>query len=131
MKKLISIFAVVFIATSVFADDAEIKKLLNDYKMVEIEAENYKFAAGVTEVSQQFYETVFEENIFKFKFKYLPAESMSFYDAIYFCNLLSKIADYQPVYALDEDFDVDNWDYTPHTGQKIEMGHLTWDQTKN
>ena len=90
--------------------------------MVEVEAENYTFAVGVTEVTQQLYEAVFEENIFKFKFKLLPAESMSFYDAIYFCNYLSKLAGYDPVYAIDEDFDIDNWDYAPHTGQKIELG---------
>ena len=51
----------------------EAKKLLDAYKMVEVEAENYTFAVGVTEVTQQLYEAVFEENIFKFKFKLLPA----------------------------------------------------------
>lgn len=131
MKKILSIVVILLVSASVFADDAEIKKLLGDYKMVEIEAENYTFSVGVTEVTQQLYEAVTEENIFKNKYKFLPAESMSFFDAVYFCNKISKIMGYQPVYALDDDFDVDNWDYTPHTGQKIEIGHLSWDQTKN
>ena len=84
MKRLFSVVAFLLISTAVFADDADIRKFLNEYKMVEIEAENYTFTVGVTEVTQQFYEAVFEENIFKFKFKFLPAESMSFYDAVYF-----------------------------------------------
>ena len=83
MKKFISIVAIMLMTTAAFADDAEIKKLLNDYKMVEIEAENYTFTVGVTEVTQQLYEAVTEENIFKNKYKYLPAESMSFFDAVY------------------------------------------------
>ncbi|MBO4524778.1 MAG: hypothetical protein J5723_08875, partial [Ruminococcus sp.] len=77
MKKLFLTVAIVLMTTVAFADDAEAKKLLDAYKMVEVEAENYTFAVGVTEVTQQLYEAVFEENIFKFKFKLLPAESMS------------------------------------------------------
>ena len=131
MKKIFSVVAFLLISAAVFAEDTALKKFLNEYKMVEIEAENYKFTVGVTEVTQQFYEAAFDENIFKFKFKLLPAESMSFYDAIYFCNKLSKLAGYQPVYALDDDYDVDNWDYVPHTSQKLDLGRLTWDQTRN
>ena len=80
MKKILSIVVILLVSASIFADDAEIKKLLNDYKMVEIEAENYTFTVGVTEVTQQLYEAVTEENIFKKKYKYLPAESMSFFE---------------------------------------------------
>ena len=94
MKKVLSFIAVFLVATAIFADDAEAKKLLENYKMVEIEAENYTFTVGVTEVTQQLYEAVTEENIFKNKYKFLPAESMSFFDAVYFCNKISKIMGY-------------------------------------
>ena len=58
MKKLLSVVVFLLISAAVFADEADIRKLLNDYKMVEIEAENYTFTVGATEVTQQLYEAV-------------------------------------------------------------------------
>ena len=89
MKKLFLVVAILLIAAVAFADDADIKKLLNNYKMVEIEAENYKFTVGVTEVTQQLYEAVTNENIFKFKFIFFPFNLPQFSSKI--CRNISDI----------------------------------------
>lgn len=78
-----------------------------------------------TEVTQYLYKFVMGENPSYFQGrKNLPAEgenqskrpveSVSWYDAIYFCNKLSVIFGLDPVYSVDGITDVTKWDYVPH-----------------
>lgn len=49
-----------------------------------------------------------------------PVENVSWYDAIYFCNLLSEVFYYTPVYSVDGNTNVKSWDYAPHKTEGIE-----------
>lgn len=75
---------------------------------------------GATEVTQAQYEAVMGANPSRFKGGNLPVEQVSWYDAIYFCNRLSLLAGYPPVYAVDGETDVAKWNYTPHSGGTID-----------
>ena len=104
-------------------------------KMVRIPGKNYEMMT--TEVTQGLYESVMGENPSYFKkdnedlddekrdnlpknTKNNPVECVSWYDAIYFCNLLSKREGLEPVYAVDYETDISQWNYKPHRGNEIE-----------
>ena len=102
----------------------------NDLDMVDIPGTNFKMLK--TEVTQELYEEVMGENPSYFQIgskeyevtkgenvKKLPVESVSWYDAIYFCNKLSIKKGLTPVYAVDGETDVVKWNYTPHKGEKL------------
>lgn len=59
------------------------------------------FYIGRYEVSQKEYEEVMGENPSNFKGENLPVESVSWYDAIEFCNKLSQNEGLTPVYTID------------------------------
>lgn len=84
---------------------------------VEIPGQNYLMSA--TEVTQKLYETVMGENPSSNKGEYNPVESVSWYDAVYFCNKLSEMNNKTPVYSVDGSTDVNTWGYTPHKSKKI------------
>ena len=97
-------------------------------KMVKIPGQHYEMMSS--EVTQELYESVtginpsfFSE---EFKAKYRPVESVSWYDAIYFCNLLSKSEGLEPVYAVNGKKSVSQWNYKPHRENEIE-GKITQD----
>ena len=48
-----------------------------------------------------------------------PVESVSWYDAIMFCNKLSSLMGLTPCYTVDGNADVSKWNYTPHGGSSI------------
>ncbi len=73
-----------------------------------------------TEVTQALYESVMGENPSEHKGENLPVEMVSWYDAIYFCNKLSKKYGFKPVYAVDGKTNVKNWNYTLHDKDEIE-----------
>ena len=104
-----------------------------------------------TEVNQKFYKEIMGENPSFFQSgseKYkdenkknyeisagenpdkLPVESVSWYDAIYFCNKLSEREGLTPVYAVDGETDVSKWIYKPHTGNAIKA-KITQDTSVN
>ena len=108
-------------------------------KMVRIPGKNYEMMT--TEVTQGLYESVMGENPSYFRndneelgnkqknnlpenTKNNPVENISWYDAIYFCNLLSKSEGLEPVYAVDDETDVEKWDYIPHNEKEID-GEIT------
>lgn len=48
-----------------------------------------------------------------------PVEKVSFYDAIYFCNKLSRLDGLEPVYSVNGETDETGWDYTLCEGLSI------------
>ena len=90
----------------------QIKKL-----MVKIPGVHCEILA--TEVTQKMYQSVMAENPSNFKGDNLPVENVSYFDAIYFCNLLSEKCGYAPVYSVDGNTDVKKWEYKPHQGKTI------------
>lgn len=82
---------------------------------------NKKFEILNTEVTQKLYKEVMGKNpSYYSEGENNPVESVSWYDAIYFCNKLSEKLDYEPVYAVDGETDVRRWGYTPHNGNSID-----------
>ena len=101
-------------------------------KMIKIPGQHYEMMSS--EVTQDLYESVTGRNpsVFseEFKAKYRPVESVSWYDAIYFCNLLSKSEGLEPVYAVNGKKSVSQWNYKPHRENEIE-GKITQDVSAN
>ena len=89
-----------------------------------------KFFIGRTEVYQKVYRHVMGVNPSKFDGPYHPVESVSWYDAIYFCNKLSEKFGFTPVYSVDRKTDVATWNYTPHNGDRI-RGFITQNTEAN
>ncbi|MCR5761894.1 MAG: formylglycine-generating enzyme family protein [Treponema sp.] len=71
------------------------------------------------EVTQEQYQSVTGENPSSFKGNQRPVDRVSWYDAIRFCNMLSKKDGKTPVYSVDGSTDSDCWDYAAHSGQSI------------
>ena len=91
-------------------------------EMVNIPGQNYKMST--TEITQKLYESIMGENPSHFKGENNPVEMVSWYDAIYFCNKLSKKCGYAPVYSVSGTTDVTKWNYTPHQEEEIK-GEVT------
>ena len=106
MKKLL----IALTASALFAFSASAQEL----DMVDIPGKDFKMLK--TEVTQELYEEVMGENPSNFKGANNPVEKVSWYDAIYFCNMLSMKKGLNPVYAVDGETDVAKWDYIPHKG---------------
>lgn len=68
-------------------------------KFVKLPGENYSVMK--TEVTQKFYEIIMHTNPSYFKGENNPVESVTWYEAIEFCNALSKKLGYEPVYTID------------------------------
>ncbi|MCQ2242047.1 formylglycine-generating enzyme family protein [Treponema sp.] len=94
-----------------------VKPLFADFKFVDIPKKTYSMS--VTEVTQRLYEAVMKENPSYFEGGDSPVESVSWYDAVYFCNKLSKYIGKEPVYSVDGTTDADKWNYIPHKGNSI------------
>lgn len=95
-----------------------VKSLFADFKLVDIPKKKYSMSA--TEVTQELYESVMGENPSESEGKDKPVEKVSWYDAIYFCNKLSKYIGKEPVYSANGTTDVDKWNYIPHKRNSIE-----------
>ena len=106
--------------------------------MIKIPGKDFKMSA--TEITQKQYEEVMGENPSWFQISNEklddeireqlkntsnnPVETVNWYDAIYFCNKLSKEKGRTPVYAVDGNTDVTTWNYTPHKEKSI-SGEIT------
>lgn len=73
-----------------------------------------------TEVTQKLYESIIGDNPSEFINPENPVESVSYFDAVYFCNKLSKKRGLRPAYSINGNSDPDTWGYTPHTGEWLE-----------
>ena len=79
----------------------------------------YNIAMMKTEVTQELYKNVMGSNPSDNKGNSNPVEYVSWYDAIYFCNRLSRKAGLTPVYSVNGFTDETRWYYTPHEGNSI------------
>lgn len=114
-------------AEKTYAVDQEISGYVSKL-MVKIPGKNIKMMS--TEVTQRLYQQVMGENPSNYKGANNPVENVSWYDAIYFCNVLSEKSGYEPVYSVNGETDVSKWGYTPHNERKIEGG-VTWNEKAN
>ncbi|MBE6350942.1 MAG: hypothetical protein E7062_09395 [Spirochaetaceae bacterium] len=102
----------------------------NALKMVKIPGMNIKMLA--TEVTQNLYELVMgeiPENLISLTTDISPVVgedqdmrpigSVSFYDALYFCNKLSEMSGLKPVYTFNGSTDVKAWNYIPHNAKYL------------
>ena len=77
---------------------------------VEMELNGKKFSVCKTEVTQALYEKIMGENPSNFKGRDLPVENVTWYDAIYFCNAVSRANGLEPVYAINGETDETKWE---------------------
>ena len=96
-----------------------IPEIFNKKKVYFVQIKNKNYEIQTTEVPQWLYTYVMGENPSYFKGDNLPVEQVSWFDAIYFCNLLSEKKGYSPVYSVKGITDVKKWNYIPHKGNKI------------
>lgn len=113
----------------------EIDKLYKSYKMSMVDIPGKEIKMLSTEVTQKLFETLMGYNPSEDKAfhrdekpdgpEYNPDENIkddypvvnvSWLEAIYFCNRLSEKFGFTPVYAMNDETDVEKWDYCPHCG---------------
>ena len=95
-------------------------RLENGIELGAVSVPDNNFCIAKTEVTQEFYESVTGENPSLSKGNKFPVESVSWYDAIVFCNKLSAQLGKNPCYKVNGSTNPSDWDYTPHQGQIIE-----------
>ena len=115
MKKTNKLLSTIIFLTLTFllsaCENTSIKMIKIPYQIFEM---------SETEITQKLYESVMGENPSEFKEKNMPVINVSWYDAIYFCNKLSALNGFEPVYSVNGETDVLAWNYTPHSGEEIE-----------
>ena len=84
--------------------DVDFEKILNMKKIPE-----RNIFMGATEVPQLIYEKVMGKNPASHKGRQFPVESVSWYDAVEFCNTLSQMYNLKPAYFVDDKKNV-AWD---------------------
>lgn len=103
-------------------------RLENGIELGAVSVPDNNFCIAKTEVTQEFYESVTGENPSLSKGNKFPVESVSWYDAIVFCNKLSAQLGKNPCYKVNGSTNPSDWDYTPHQGQIIEF-EIEFDNT--
>lgn len=123
------------IETSIYPtskNESKSKASVNDIvpliDMIKIPKRNYELSK--TEVTQKLYFSVMGENPSKFKADNKPVENVNLYDAIYFCNKLSKVCGLRPCYKVKGSTDVSKWNYSPHIDEFI-VGEIVCDTSAN
>ncbi|MBO4705466.1 MAG: SUMF1/EgtB/PvdO family nonheme iron enzyme [Spirochaetaceae bacterium] len=94
-----------------------ITNIINNKELVDLK--ELQIQIMKTEMTQDLYEVVMGENPSSYKGEKYPVESVSWYDAIYFCNRLSEIKGFTPVYFVNGSTNTADWNYTPHNGDSI------------
>ncbi|MDD7611960.1 MAG: SUMF1/EgtB/PvdO family nonheme iron enzyme [Spirochaetales bacterium] len=98
------------------AENKEGKTFLDSF----VKLPGKKLRISKTEVTQKLYQGFMGSNPSYYNGDNNPVETVSWYDAIYFCNKLSEKLGFTPVYAVDGKTDVATWNYTPHEEKSIE-----------
>lgn len=125
----------------VAAEKAKLEALIAETKdyltknMVQIPGKNYKILK--TEVTEGLYKFILRDLGFDFSYyedDNYPASKVSWYDAIYFCNMLSELMGKTPVYSVNGKTDVKKWDdgynkYIP--GKKQGLDNVTQNPKAN
>lgn len=93
-----------------------------------VEIPDNSFCITKTEITQKFYEAVTGTNPSTTKGDNYPVETVSYYDAVVFCNKLSILLGKKPCYTVDSSSNPDDWDYVPHAGKSIE-GNIVLDMS--
>ncbi len=88
-------------------------------EFVTINGYDYKFKMHKTEVTQGLYRAIMSESPSNNDGECTPVDSVSWYDAVYFCNKLSQKLGYKPVYSVNGETNVAKWGYTPHKGESV------------
>ena len=91
--------------------------VVNNIELIPIDDLHVQFLK--TEVTQCLYKIVMGENPSYFWGNDLPVENISWYDAICFCNKLSEMKGYTPVYSVEGKTSIEAWNYIPHNGKSI------------
>jgi len=103
--------------------NAEWKKVpdATDVEMVTIAAGSFKmfnaddtrniasFKMSKTEITQELYEKIMKDNPSAFKGRKLPVDSVTWYNALEFCNRYSIERELTPVYTINGSTDPDQW----------------------
>lgn len=86
-----------FVKSYYFAEDSK-KRSGIDFATIP----NKEFVMSKTEITQAVYKAVMGKNPSYFKGDSLPVEEVSWYDAVEFCNRLSKKAGLEPAYSINK-----------------------------
>lgn len=152
MKKIFIMFCVVSLIFNAFAQEIELKMVQIDTTDISDVTKVSAIEMLETEVTVALYEAVMgerpvitkrrinmdtkEESVDKQfvqegneLYEY-PVVAVSAYDALYFCNKLSKLKGLEPVYEVNGETDITKWNYTPHEGYGI-TGTITQLPNKN
>lgn len=116
-------------------NDNQYEKVLSSYyynknipaslpsEFVEVQMDGKKLFVQKTETTQDLYEIVMGVNPSEFKGGNNPVENVTWYDAIYFCNMLSISTGLTPVYAVDGEISPVKWKSTCYdyddSGEKV------------
>ena len=87
------------------------------FQMVQIPGKN--FFIGKTQVTQELYEAVTGDNPSHNAGPNFPVDSVSWFDAVIFCNKLSITTGRKPYYSLDGSVNPDDWDLNSNTVEKL------------
>lgn len=113
--------SLVMASTLISCGKNEAKIILNDgVSLGTVSVPENNFCIAKTEVTQDFYEAVMGENPSQTKGAKMPVESVSWYDALVFCNKLSLLKGKTPCYKVKGSVNPDDWGYIPHNGLIIE-----------
>lgn len=100
MKRKSFFVLLIFLSGLAFANEIEnFRKQMRD-----IPGTNYQMSS--TEITQKLFEEVTGENPSDHKNPNYPVENVSYYDVIYFCNKLSVLMGYEPVYVIAGETDI-------------------------
>ncbi len=123
MKKFLEMMVLMLALTALFASCGAKKPRLdlgNGVVLYGVEIPDNNFCIAKTEVTQDFYKAVMSENPSKEQGDKFPVESVSYYDAVVFCNKLSVLLNKTPCYQVNGTSNVDEWNYVPHQGKIIQ-----------
>lgn len=125
MKKTVNLLGLAFTLSLVFTfascgNNALRIKLEDGTSINYIKVPENNYCITTTEITQKFYQQVTGENPSKTQGENFPVESVSYYDAIVFCNKLSLLQGKTPCYSVNGKINPEDWNYVPHSNKSIE-----------
>ncbi len=108
----------------------EVNVMLDNFGIKMVDIPGKTFSMLNTEVTQELYTLIMGKNPSNYQYENNPVEMVSWFDAVYFCNKLSEILGFTPVYSVNGNTNPDRWGYTPHYGRAI-RGEITQNTKAN